>query len=329
MIQVHESTQSGRSAHGPRGVGIELAWAGGAQTAAVLTLLPELVEGQARPLPPRFAVAHLAGAPSQLIGAAAFVPIMHHGPSPGFRGVVRVLPAWQRLGVGRALLARIAAEVLAWDVPHLQCWKAEPDGDASGFMRALGFRVDYTLHHFLIDKSVVAPMSRRLVQRLRAGGRVPPGFALMPLHEAPRDLVVALHATEFNAGLKEAAAMLERVLGEPLVRDLSFALWDGRLLAGYLLAGRHTDGLPEVRFWASDPRCRGGWAAALLLEAFVHCGVERGGHAAHYHCNANARAPLNVARRCGARQLELCRGWVLDLTAPPSARSQAPAVPTQ
>ncbi len=293
---------------------LTLAWAASDQTAAVLALLPELLD--AEPLPPRFAVVHRAGALSELVGAAAFVPTMRHGPSPGFRGLVRVLPGWQRRGAGRALVARLAAEVRAWDVPHLLAWQAEPEGAASAFMQALGGRIDYTLHHFLIDKTVAVPMCARLVRRLRDRGHVPPGWALLPLAQAPRAAVVALHAQEFNAGFEATAAMLARELADPRVSELSFALWDGQTLAGYLLAGHSADAhgdLPEVRFWASDPQLRGGWAAALLLEAFVRHASDLGGHTARYHCNANARAPLNVARKCGAREVELRHGWMLDV----------------
>jgi GNAT superfamily N-acetyltransferase len=304
----------------PAGGDVKLAWAGPAQTAAALALLPELAQaaadapaGAPTPLPPRLAVAHRAGAPAELVGAAGFLPVVHERPTPGFRGQVRVLPHWRRRGLGRALLRRIADEVRAWDMPHLRAWQAEPEDEAGAFLRAMGFRSDFTLHHFLIEKTVVAPMCARLVDRLRAGGRVPPGMALLPLHEAPRGAVVQLHAAEFSAGHEAAAAMLARELADPLVRALSFALWDGTVLAGYLLAGRH-DGLPQVRFWASAPQLRGGWAAALLLDAFVRAGVDAGGDRAHYSCNANARAPLNVARRCGAQELPRTHGWVLDLS---------------
>ena len=246
---------------------------------------------------------------------------MRHGPSPGFRGLVRVLPGWQRRGVGRALVACLADEARAWEVPHLLPWQAVADGAASRFMQALGGRVDYTLHHFLIDKTVAVPMCARLVRRLRERGHVQPGCALLPLHQVPRAPVVALHAQAFNAGVQATASMLARELADPRVSALSFALWDNQTLAGYLLAGHAVDehgDLPEVRFWASDPRLRGGWPAALLLEAFVRCASDLGGHTARYHCNTHARAPMNVARKCGARELEPTQGWVLDLGGPRS-----------
>lgn len=306
---------------------ITLAWAAPDQTAAVLTLLPELIDTE--PLPPRFAVAHRAGAPSELVAAAAFVPAMRHGPSPGFRGLVRVLPGWQRRGIGGALVTRLAADVSAWDVPHLLAWQAEPEGVASHFMQALGFRIDYTLHHFLIDKTVVLPACRARVQRLQARGRIPPGYTVLALDQVPRAAVVALHAREFNAGFEATGAMLARELADPLVHTLSFALWNGHTLAAYLLAGRGNDGLPEVRFWASDPLLRGGWAAALVLEAFVRHASDRGGLVARYHCNAHARAPLNVARRSGATEVDTTHGWVLDIAARPQpALSAAGLAPT-
>jgi len=298
----------------PRAGPVAFAWAPPGQTAAVLTLLPELIDTE--PLPPAFVVAHRAGAPAELLGAAAFVPTMRHGPSPGFRGLVRVVPGWRRLGIGGALVARLAAEVGAWDVPYLLAWQAEPEGEASRFMQALDFRIDYTLHHFLIDKSIVLPACRARVRRLHERGRIPPGYVLQPLAQVARAAVVALHAREFNAGFEATVAMLARELADPLVSALSFALWDGHTLAAYLLAGRGQDEIPEVRFWASDPLQRGGWAAAMVLEAFVRHASDRGGQVARYHCNANARAPLNVARKSGATETGTTHGWVLDVALP-------------
>ena len=303
----------------PRAEPVAFAWATPGQTAAVLTLLPELID--CAPLPPAFLVAHRAGAPSELLGAAAFVPAMRHAPSPGFRGLVRVLPGWRRQGIGRALVARLAAEVWAWDVPHLLAWQPEPAGEASRVMQALGFRIDYTLHHFLIDKAIVLPACQERVRRLQARGRIPPGYGLHALAQVPRQAVVALHAQEFNADHEAAAVMLARELADPLVGALSFGLWNGHTLAAYLLAGRGADELPEVRFWASDRRLRGGWAAALVLEAFVRHASDRGGQVARYHCNANALAPLNVARKSGAQEIAVTQGWVLDLAAPASLQS--------
>ena len=299
----------------------DIAWAAPGQTAAVLTLLPALRDAMVHdhaPLPPRLAVAHVRGARSQLLGAAVFVPVLHRGPSPGFRGLVQVLPRWQRRGLGRALVARLAAEVAAWDVPHLLSWRAEVDSEASRFMQALGFRVDHRIHHFLIDKTLILPACERQVARLQARGRVPSGYRLLPLAQVPRAAWLALHTREFNADPEPAAAMLALELADPLVQSLSFGLWDGRSLAGYLLAGRSAampemPEMPEVRFWASDPALRSGWAAAMVLRAFVHGCVELGFASALYQCNANALAPLNVARRSGATELAVTQAWALDL----------------
>jgi GNAT superfamily N-acetyltransferase len=280
------------------------------QTAAVLALLPEVLDAPA--LPTRFWVVHPAGRPSELLGAAACAPVVHPAQSPGFRGHCRVLEDYRRQGLGRALVERLSAEVAAWDVPHLLSWQPEPDGPAGAFMSALGFRINFSIHHFIADYEGILPLCQRLTQSLREHDRIPSGFRLLPLGEVPREAVVKLHCKEFHASPAAARATIEEMLADPLAQRLSLALWDGAYVAGYLLAGPGSD-MPDLRYWASDPAYRHGWPAVLLLDGYMRMIAACGLSQSRFMCNGRNPAPLNVARKIGAQLESLRHAHVLDL----------------
>ena len=283
------------------------------QTAAVFALLPELLQAPA--LPTHFLVAHATGEPSRLLGAAAFVPVVQPTRTPGFRGQCRVLPAFRRQGVGRALVSRLAADVAAWDVPHLLSWQAEGEGPARSFLRAMGFRINYGISHFLGERDSITAYCAPRRQALEARGRIPAAMQLLPLADVPTEAVVALHGLAFNADAPAARAALAQALADPMVRRLSLALWDGEHLAGYLWAGPVADNTSEVRFWASDPRHRSGWPALLLLDGFVTRGSALGITHARFSVNDGDLAPGNIARRIGAPLVSVTQGYVLELPA--------------
>lgn len=295
--------------------------AAAARTAEVLALLAQGLPALAQPLAPapRLFAALDEHEPGQLMGAAALWTLPQRGGVWGFKVHVQVQSGHGGQGLGRALVAAAAQEAVRWGVPRLITWDTLMDGPASAFVQALGARVAYTLHHYLPDKATALPRCAQVVRRLHRLGHVPPGFGLRPLHELPREPVLALHCAEFHARPAAAAELFDTRLADPEIRDLSVGLWDGRQLAGYLLAGR-AGGLPEVEFWASAPGHRSGWAAALLVHAFVERGIAAGGSQARYHCNTTARAPMNFARRTGTVLERVTQGWCLALPAeaPPS-----------
>lgn len=302
----------------------ELRRAFGSETRSVLALLPELAAGEAL-LPPAFLVAHLCGEPARLLGAAAFEPRLLPVLEPGFRGLLRVLPAWRRRGIGRALLAALRDEVAAWQVPRLLSWRPEPEGgDAVAFQRACGGRVGPVVHRFLGAAGTTLPACRRIVGTLAERGRVPHAWRLEPLGARPLEPVAVLHAGAFDAAPAAALALMQHDLQDELTRRLSVALWDeAGGCAGYLLAGPARAGAEgaapeaavEVRFWAAAPGRRHGMVAALLLERFITRLVEAGLEHAVYECQSLARAPLNVAMRSGALALGRRVGFVWDTAA--------------
>lgn len=287
------------------------------QTDALLALLPELLT--ARALPPVWWVAHLPGRPSAVIGAAALEPWVR--PSDGREGVggfpaqVHVLPAWRRQGIGRALAARLVQQARAWDVETLQTFRSHgPDEAAAAFVRALGGRPGVSLHHFLGESVPTLAAYEKLEQALRARGRIPQGFRLVPLHEVPSERAAALHAWQFGGSVQAAQERLEQHLRDPLARALSMAVWDGTTLAALLVGGAR-EGISSVDYWVAEPTLRQGWPALMALLGHVRAAHDMGIRQGRYYCNGQARATLNIAERSGA-QLEAIRHvYMLDLPA--------------
>lgn len=290
------------------------------QSLAALALMPELLNSPV--LPAHFWVAHLRESTSMVVGAAAFVPLIHHAIWPGYRCTAQVLPGWRRQGVGRALMDGLRQEAQRWDLRYLHAWNDVIDGGTEArFLQACGFGMGHTLQHFVGRASRALARMQPLVDRLQTRGRVPAEFALQPLQDVPLQAVAALHQREFGGSIQGAVAQIETALKMPLISQLSKGLWDGQQLAGYLLAGTgaatdstapHCDTI-AVQYWASAPGQRHGWAAAVLLHDFLQRAVACGYDDVRFHCNDQTRATLNIARAIGSRELAPTRGWVLDL----------------
>lgn len=295
------------------GVGYSVNQAAVDQTAAVFALLPELLSASA--LPSRFFIAHVTGDTSRLLGAAAFVPQVQNSISPGFSGQCRVLPAFQRLGIGRALVQRLADDARGWDVTQLLSWSQHEESDAAtAFLRATGFRPGMAMHHFTLDTALMRASALRMYQSLNARGRIPANAMAVPLAQVPTERAAALLSCVFGDPLAHTRAKVERTLAHPMGRALSFGLWDGATLTGLMLAGAsESDGIPEVFFLVSDPAQRSGWQPALLHEHFTRA-MEEGGHAhARYRCNDRTPSSLNLVRRANAKPGTIYVSQVLDL----------------
>jgi GNAT superfamily N-acetyltransferase len=281
------------------------------QTAAVLALLPELMSAQF--LPPRFVVAHAADDAARLLGAAAYVPMVGRGHLPGFRSQCRVLPAFRRRGIGRALTARLGAEVLQWGVTHLHSWAGHRDGAEVDFLKSVGGQAGLGMHHFVGDTAVSFSICRRLVTALIDHRRVPPACRLLPMADAPLDAVALLYCSQFGGSPTAARQMIEQVMAQEMGRSLSYALWDGNMVAGFLLGGAGAD-MPELKYWVTDPTIRTGWPAIMLLDAFLAKLSTLGIQRVRYHCNDKTQATLNAARKTGAVLEAVFHTYVLDLS---------------
>lgn len=296
----------------PSGVVLQVAAPG--QVAAALALLPGLLREDvpATVAPPRLWVCHDEARPLEPLAAAGFWPQVHGGGARGFRLHMHVQPERRRRGLGRALLAAVSREVRAWDVFQIVAPEVPAGGPADAFLAASGFHATATLHHFLAHVRDAGPVCLGLAERLRRRRRVPDGFDVVDLRAVPLAAVVDLHHREFSATPEGAQALLKRTLADPVTGPLSVGLWNGHTLAGYLLAGL-TDGLPDLRFWASPPQFRQGWAAALLLAGYVERFAREGHRECRFHCNDGTRATLNMARKTQAALLKVVRLYVRDL----------------
>lgn len=268
-----------------------------ARTTALLTMLPELMTAEC--LPPRSWIAHLNGRQSALIGAAAFVPSLHDDLAPGFRCLARVLPDHRRRGVGRQLLARLIAEAECWGVSDLQSWQAYGPGEQASFLRALCFAPSLAVYHFRGTVAQSLSMIQAREANMRAHGRIPGSMAVVQLADVPLEAVIEMYYRQ----VRGSESALRRHITESLQRDdcraLSVAAWDGKRLAGFLLADVHGN-TPKADLWLSDPELRSGWVATLTLNGVLQRVASMGKSQFRFHCNERAQATLNFARRTGA-----------------------------
>lgn len=276
----------------------------------MLALLPELATAAA--LPPSLLVAHPAREPSRLLGAAALVPQLRDPQSPGFPGLWRVLPAYRRGGIGRALLSALAVQARRWDIDHLHAWEPLAEGSEAAFLRALGFRPQLCLYDFVSEGNATPALTHRLLTRLRNKGRLPPTAQLLPLAEAPLARCALLYSLHFGCPVSAALATLNAALADADARAVSVALLEDGKLLGFLLAAPAAD-MMEVKFWICDPAWRHGWPALMLLDEFMRRLQAIGGQRARYACNEKTLATLNLARKSGAVAAGMRHAYVLDL----------------
>jgi GNAT superfamily N-acetyltransferase len=280
-----------------------------AQTQAVLMLLPELLTAEV--LPPRWWVAHLPGRPEALVAAAAFVPRLRDPEAPSFPCLLRVLPAYRRQGIGRALVARLIEDACRWEVDALASWQACEGGDAD-FLQAVGFKPYLAVYRFVGDLTRALLLCARRERALRAHGRIPVNMQVVPLSEAPLDAVVALYCSHAGVPLATARRRIETALDDQSCRVLSVAALDSSGVAGLLLAAEK-QGVPEADLWLSDPGRRNGWVALMTLHASLQRAAQIGATRFRFHCNERALATLNFARSCGAQREAVRHGFRLAL----------------
>lgn len=272
-------------------------------------LLPELLSAES--VPRAWWVAHLAGRPEALVAAAAFVPRLQDSEAPAFPCLVRVLPAYRRLGLGRTLVSRLAEDAARWDVEALASWDAHQGAEAA-FLQATGFIPYLAIHQFVGDMARALPLCAGQVQTLRARGRIPSSMRLLPLHEAALDAVTTLYRSHVVGSDAAVRRRIEAALADADCRRLSVAAVDERGLAGFLLATLHK-GVPAADLWISDRTRRLGWVALMTLHASLQRAADLGATHFRFHCNERAVATLNFARRCGAHLEATRHGFRLPL----------------
>lgn len=280
---------------------------------AGMTLLAPLAREHR--LPPFAVGARLQAHPERLVGAAAFVPQLAGQRADAFKALVKVLPRWQRQGIGRALIHRLRQEAAAWNIPRLLSLAPLPAGASTAFVQALGARRSLAMHHYLAETVATLPLMRSLLSKMHHRGRIPPNHCVVPLSDAPIDAVAALHAAYFGQSTASSTAALTQALDNEPGRSMSFAVWNGQRVAGALIAGGSPD-LPRVDYWFSAPDFQHGWVALLTLAAFVEEAAARGITHGRFSCNEHTRATLNIARKVGAKLESLEYQWEIEVFAP-------------
>ena len=273
--------------------------------AAALALLPELLACER--LPGDTWVARLADSPLHIVGAAALVTQPRDPRRTGFRGLVRVLPAWRRRGLGAQLLQALQRQTLDWGLPYLHAWTAYPEAGPAAFLRRMGFEPLREVLHFYGETATTLAQLRERVQRLHARTPAAKAWPLSPLGESDLPAAAALYATHFGQSRQAAEQALRATLATAIgaqcsvvARDLEAGPAGGGKVVGLLLA-KDRDGLPEVDLWIVDHRHRLGPGALLLLTGFVERIAALGAPGAHFHCHDDTPATLKVARRIGAQ----------------------------
>lgn len=216
----------------------------------------------------------------------------------GFPTQLHVVPRFRGQGLGRAMLAALAARAMG-ETPALRTAAPIEDGTpADGFLRRCGFTETQRLHVFACDPARLRAAMATLLARLRP--RIPPGITLVAPPQAPADAIAALLARSFAIGHEDIAA---RLAGEgPHAWDpgLSRVLLVAGTVAGTILARRAGPAM-EVDFNIVAPEWRGGgWANLLLVEAVLRNGHAAGLSQLRFLAEPHTRDTVNLARRAGA-----------------------------
>jgi GNAT superfamily N-acetyltransferase len=278
---------------------------------AALSILPELMGSEA--LPSTIWIASPRGESSLVLGAAAFVPVLRDFIHPGFRCMLRVVPAYRRQRVGHRLLGALAAEATDWNVPYLHAWRPVTESSSEAqILQALGFRSLSSMCHFIGRVDRALPASTRLEASLRARCKVPGGMTVVPLQEVPRNQVVSLYQRQLGGSPASVDEHITRVLRDEQARAISVGAWDGQRLHGFMLVTLR-DGLPQADLWVSEPDQRNGWVAALTLNESLRRIAAAGFGQYRFHCNEHVRATMNFARRSGAECVSVAHCMGLDM----------------
>lgn len=245
----------------------------------------------------------------QLLGAGG-VLWRGWGQPAGMPCWITVLPDSRRMGVGRRLLSAIAREAATEGADLIAVDMVEQGSDGALFASACGAVTEGRQFYFAGDPRALHVIVSPLVEMLRRRGRVPASARVVPLADAPLDEVKWLISTEFRTAPVRVQAMLGEAHASgrsPTLfdRETSFVLMVGDQVAGALLsvwqAGRNA---ATVLCNLVGPTWRGGgWANAMLLDAYTHGIAEAGCYRVAFDCADDVRDTIGLARRGKADQL--------------------------
>lgn len=194
----------------------------------------------------------------------------------GLRVLVRSVP--ENLALERALLdeARIIARRRGFS--GLVAWAPVAAGSAEEqAWRARGFTAGDAATVYEISLPEYVALLAPYVERLRESGQIPAGVRVLPLSQAPRDQVAALHASALGGNPEWYRHMLSRnhEQGGFYLKESTVLCMDDVVIALCLVrpAG---DRAALVDAIAVHPGWRLGWANVLVRHASAEHGMREG-----------------------------------------------------
>jgi GNAT superfamily N-acetyltransferase len=274
------------------------------------TLLPHALN---QAVPPESVVVAVSKDAGGILGVGVFSIVPTDTLKPGMPGDIFVLPSARRQGIGTAILEELRNALKGWGVKYLHTWNSSEIGTEPRFLNGTGFSPLLRVFHFEAETLKANEICTVLVERLRAGGRIPPGTNPVPLHSAERLDAVRLYAHHFQTFEHDADHNLNQALSDSTAHELSFALLlDGQMI-GFILWKMDSEGVPKVDLWISSPRFRTGWPAILLLHASIARLEQLGYPRGRFECNEQTKATLNIARSIGAHRLKITARHTLEV----------------
>lgn len=251
----------------------------------------------------------VAAGPDGLVGAGAVAWVPR-----GFRVLLLVEEGWRRRGVGRRLVAAMAASATG-ETARLQPWAPVAEGDgAVAFLEAVGFVTTQRLLVFETDAVRFGASMTALLHRLagRGAGDALAGLDLAALGAAPPGPLIRLIATHFDQLPDHVAWLVTPGAPWGYDRDLSLVLMQGGEAVGAMLC-RTEPGHLLVDVNVVAPALRQGPANLMLLEAMARRARAAGVTTFRFSCEAHVRDTIGLARRSGARPLPALRSMALTL----------------
>lgn len=237
----------------------------------------------------------VAATGEELVGVAAvaWVP-------GGFRVLLHVQEGWRCKGVGRRLIAAVAASA-AGETASLRPWSPLQEDDvAVSFLQAVGFRTTQRLLVFETDAARFGAAMTALLGRLAA--RMPAGLGLVTLEAAPADSLIRLLSEHFHQLPHHAASLVMPGMPHGYDRNLSLVLMrDGAAVGAMLCQSKPDHLLVDVNLVI--PALRQGPANLMLLEAMARRARAAGVTTFRFSCEEHVRDTIGLARRSGARRL--------------------------
>lgn len=209
------------------------------------------------------------GQPPRIVAVAGLTRSQRPKPLVGPGVALHVIEPCRRRGIGRALLARLAASAAENGAAALYATrKVELDGEEMRAWAALGFSPCETVEYHEMPLDAFEPQLAPLHERMRQRGKIPATARIVPLYEADLQEVARLHLAQLGG---DPATLSQKLRGDVpgsfAARYSRVLLVDDRVV-GFILGHRVARDVVHVDANVVAPEVRHGWANVWLkLEA--------------------------------------------------------------